>query len=1057
MENNINIEIAEQGSPEVPSLIRYISSSDVAGFDTADSQPPSPYAQGSEETSPRRQHDEPVVINHQRKYSISMPLSSEQVQLQPLDNKTDGIPISSSQSGTANSNHPQASKCYSQPMPKGYVPQEADNGVKIDNHPGIKAFKDKRFDSFKTWSGRLERQLTILRGKSPRATAQDGNNNSSSTDRPLPVDRYFDALEGPELETLRASEETVLPQDKQWPFLLRFPISSFGICLGVSSQAILWKALATSPSTQFLHISLKVNLILWFISIALVTTVFTIYLLKIILYFEAVRREYYHPIRVNFFFAPWIALLFLALGVPPSVTKDLLHVLWYILMTPILCLELKIYGQWMSGGQRRLSKVANPTNHLSIVGNFVGALLGASMGLKEGPIFFFAIGLAHYTVMFVTLYQRLPTNETLPKELHPVFFLFVAAPSVASMAWANIQGSFDYGSRIAYFIALFLYFSLAVRINFFRGFTSSMEKNIINTEIAEQGSPEVPSLIRYISSNEIAGFDTSDTQLPRPTAKGSEAISPEREHDESAVIHHQRKLSISISMPLYSEEAQLQPLDTIIDDGIPISSSQSGTDSSSHPQPSKCYSQPMPEGHEHQEADNHPGIKAFKDKRFDSFKTWSGSLNRKLSILRRKRQRETPQDVNNNSRSTDRPLPVHRYYDALEGPELETLRASEETVLPQDRKWPFLLRFPVSSFGICLGVGSQAILWKAIATSPSTKFLHISLKINLIFWFISLALTATVFTTYLLKIILYFEAVRREYYHPIRVNYFFAPWVSLLFLAHGVPPSVTKDLPNALWYILMTPILCLELKIYGQWMSGGTRRLSKVANPTNHLSVVGNFVGALLGASMGLKEGPIFFYAIGLAHYIVVFVTLYQRLPTNETLPKELHPVFFMFVAPPVVASMAWASIQDSFDYGSRISYFIGLFLYFSLAVRVNFFRGFTFSLAWWAYTFPMASTASATVRYANEVTNVVTKTLSVILSLMSTLIIAAVLVSTILHALVFKDLFPNDHAIAISHGKRRPEKKCLALGYTSHDSIEIDLEASTPLPNGREINSPSI
>jgi hypothetical protein len=90
----------------------------------------------------------------------------------------------------------------------------------------------------------------------------------------------------------------------------------------------------------------------------------------------------------------------------------------------------------------------------------VGALLGASMGLKEGPIFFFAVGLAHYMVLFVTLYQRLPTNETLPKELHPVFFLFVAAPSVASMAWAKIQGTFDYGSRIAYFIALFLYLSL---------------------------------------------------------------------------------------------------------------------------------------------------------------------------------------------------------------------------------------------------------------------------------------------------------------------------------------------------------------------------------------------------------------------------------------------------------------------------------------------------------------------------------------------------------------------------------------------------------------------
>lgn len=252
----------------------------------------------------------------------------------------------------------------------------------------------------------------------------------------------------------------VLPEDKKWPFLLRFPISSFGVCLGVSGQAILWKKLATSPSMSFLHVSLTINFILWCISVALMCIVAFIYSLKIIFYFEAVRREYYHPVRVNFFFAPWIACLFLALGIPPSVAENLHASLWYVLMTPIFCLELKIYGQWMSGGQRRLSKVANPTNHLSIVGNFVGALLGASMGLKEGPIFFYAVGLAHYVVLFVTLYQRLPTNETLPKELHPVFFLFVAAPSVASMAWASISGGFNYGSKIAYFIALFLYLSL---------------------------------------------------------------------------------------------------------------------------------------------------------------------------------------------------------------------------------------------------------------------------------------------------------------------------------------------------------------------------------------------------------------------------------------------------------------------------------------------------------------------------------------------------------------------------------------------------------------------
>ncbi|KAJ0959941.1 hypothetical protein J5N97_000281 [Dioscorea zingiberensis] len=45
-------------------------------------------------------------------------------------------------------------------------------------------------------------------------------------------------------------------------------------------------------------------------------------------------------------------------------------------------------------------------------------------------------------------------------------------------------------------------------------------------------------------------------------------------------------------------------------------------------------------------------------------------------------------------------------------------------VSSEDETWPFLLRFPVSSFGMCLGVNSQAILWKTLAIVPSMKFLH---------------------------------------------------------------------------------------------------------------------------------------------------------------------------------------------------------------------------------------------------------------------------------------------------------------------------------------------
>ncbi|GMP24646.1 hypothetical protein CsSME_00001838 [Camellia sinensis var. sinensis] len=512
------------------------------------------------------------------------------------------------------------------------------------------------------------------------------------------------------------------------------------------------------------------------------------------------------------------------------------------------------------------------------------------------------------------------------------------------------------------------------------------------------------------------------------------AVQGQSDCTQSQELYH-----VSISMPTSPLKVHLQSTKQVLfrDDDGPIFnnnniSNLSATSTAGSKQ-AKFYSQPMPAGFAFDEAvatgkfpncpellpPKNPRIDRLKDKRFDSFKTWSGKLEKQLSHLRGK-PRETGTEENTVRNVEMETLPVDRYFDALEGPELDTLRASEEILLPEDKQWPFLLRYPISSFGIGLGVSSQAIMWKALATTSCTKFLHISLNVNLILWYISVALVAIVSFIYMLKLIFYFEAVRREYYHPIRVNFFFAPWIVLLFLALGVPPSVTQNLPSSLWYILMTPIICLELKIYGQWMSGGQRRLSKVANPSNHLAIVGNFVGALLGASMGLKEGPIFFFAIGLSHYMVLFVTLYQRLPTNETLPMELHPVFFLFVAAPSVASMAWANIQGSFDYGSRIAYFIALFLYFSLAVRVNFFRGFRFSLGWWAYTFPMTGAAIATIKYSNEVPNIVTKSLSVILSCIATLTVTSLLVTTILHAVVLRDLFPNDIAIAIS--ERRPK-----------------------------------
>ncbi|XP_043716007.1 guard cell S-type anion channel SLAC1 [Telopea speciosissima] len=397
---------------------------------------------------------------------------------------------------------------------------------------------------------------------------------------------------------------------------------------------------------------------------------------------------------------------------------------------------------------------------------------------------------------------------------------------------------------------------------------------------------------------------------------------------------------------------------------------------------------------------------------FSMFRTKS-TLSKQKSLLP---MRDMDSQKNDFSGGLEPPVSAGRYFAALRGAELDQVKDYEDILLPKDEKWPFLLRFPIGCFGICLGLSSQAILWRTLATSPATSFLHIPLLINLLLWLLALTVLISFSFTYALKCLFYFEAVRREYFHPVRVNFFFAPWIVCMFLALGVPQvlSPKHHLHPAIWCTFMTPLIILELKIYGQWLSGGKRRLSKVANPSTHLSVVGNFVGSILASKVGWQEAAKFFWAVGFAHYLVVFVTLYQRLPTSEALPKELHPVYSMFIAAPAAASIAWETIYGEFDGLSRTCYFIALFLYVSLVVRINFFRGFRFSVAWWSYTFPMTTASLATIKYAEQVPGIPSKVLALTLSFMSSAMVSVLLVSTLLHAFVWHSLFPNDLAIAI-------------------------------------------
>ncbi|XP_057815232.2 guard cell S-type anion channel SLAC1-like [Cryptomeria japonica] len=308
-------------------------------------------------------------------------------------------------------------------------------------------------------------------------------------------------------------------------------------------------------------------------------------------------------------------------------------------------------------------------------------------------------------------------------------------------------------------------------------------------------------------------------------------------------------------------------------------------------------------------------------------------------------------------------------------------------------KLPFLQRIHSGHFHICLGLCSQTVLWKTLEENYSSV-IHIPLNLAAHFtsglWFVALLSFVLISGSNLLKCLFHFETVRMEYFDRVRVNYFFVPWIAAVLLRLGLPSSIAPDKVHPLLFcIFIVPFSILELKIYGQWFTKGKRCLARFANPSTYFAIIGNFVIARLAAKVRWRETAMFFLTVGLIHYAVVFITLYQRLPSDVDLSRKISPVFFLFIAAPSSASVAWEALSRSFDSFSRMLLFLSLFLYLALVVRVDFFCNSIrkFSVIWWSFAYPMTTTSVATLNYAEQVKYPIARTLAYVLTCVSIIV----------------------------------------------------------------------
>ncbi|KAG1368116.1 S-type anion channel SLAH1 [Cocos nucifera] len=336
-----------------------------------------------------------------------------------------------------------------------------------------------------------------------------------------------------------------------------------------------------------------------------------------------------------------------------------------------------------------------------------------------------------------------------------------------------------------------------------------------------------------------------------------------------------------------------------------------------------------------------------------------------------------------------------------------------------------LTRFHAGYFRISLSLCGQALLWK-ILRDPGTDAHALGPVIHImpsaaffVLWSLALFSLVALCLLFIIRCLFRIENIKAELSHHVGMNYLFAPWMSWLLLLESTPflhPKTTGYL--VLWWVFSVPIVVLDVKIYGQWFTEGKKLLSMAANPTSQISVIANLVGARAAAKMGWRESATCMLSLGLVHYLVLFVTLYQRFVGCDSLPAMLRPVFFLFIAAPSMASLAWDSISGTFDIASKMLFFLSLFLFASLVSRPATFRRSMrrFNVAWWAYSFPLTMLAMAATEYAQGEEGIVPNALMLVLSLLSALVTLVLVAFTFLKA---GNLVPYDEPFAPSPSER--------------------------------------
>ena len=258
--------------------------------------------------------------------------------------------------------------------------------------------------------------------------------------------------------------------------------------------------------------------------------------------------------------------------------------------------------------------------------------------------------------------------------------------------------------------------------------------------------------------------------------------------------------------------------------------------------------------------------------------------------------------------------------------------------------------FPVMMFATVMGMGGMSIMYQKAAT-----FLGFSPWISAVLTGITTLLFFSISGIYLLKLITYMPMVKKEFSHPIRINFFAAISISMLMLAILYHEYNTL-IAACFWYAGAFLQFYLTMRTISFWINHN-QELDH-SNPAWFIPVVGNVLVPIGGVGFASQSILIYFFSVGLFFWFALFAILLNRIIFHHQMADKFMPTMFIFIAPPAVSFIAYVKMFGIVDTFATILFNLALFFTLLLAFMYKNFIKIKFFISWWAFVFPLAAMA---------------------------------------------------------------------------------------------------